>query len=121
MIKEISFLDISFLGFLESKNAFVKYLGYYIDGDIAGYIEYNDIYNTVDIVNVFVIEKYRRRGIARALMKKIISLDKKNITLEVSVLNKAAISLYEGLGFKRVALRKGYYNGVDAILMELIL
>lgn len=121
MIKEVNYFDIAKFGFLESKNDFVKYLGYLIDGEVVGYIEYNDIYDTIDIVNVYVLEDYRRRGIARCLMMEIISLDRKNITLEVSILNEAAIFLYESLGFKRVAIRKGYYNGVDAILMELIL
>ena len=40
------------------------------------------------------------------------------ITLEVNKENIPAIKLYRKLGFKDVAIRKGYYNGVDGILME---
>ncbi len=40
-----------------------------------------------------------------------------NITLEVSMLNKNAINLYEKLGFKKIAVRKNYYKDSDGILM----
>ena len=39
------------------------------------------------------------------------------VTLEVKKDNKNAIMLYNSVGFKEVAVRKGYYNGVDALLM----
>ena len=123
MIKEI---DGSLLSsFCEkSSNPFVKYLGY-IDGVIIGYIEYNDIYDTIDIVNVFVLKEYRNKGIGYALMSELISVSKtdlkKNITLEVNSLNFSAISLYQKCGFKKVGIRSGYYKGVDGYLMELIL
>ena len=44
-----------------------------------------------------------------------------NITLEVNKENTYAIKLYKKVGFKEVAIRKNYYDGVDGILMELIL
>ena len=40
-----------------------------------------------------------------------------NVTLEVKMDNINAINLYEKLGFKKASIRKGYYNGVDGILM----
>ena len=42
----------------------------------------------------------------------------KSITLEVREDNISAIKVYEKLGFKRKAIRKNYYDGVDGILME---
>ena len=39
------------------------------------------------------------------------------VTLEVKKDNKNAILLYNSLGFKPVSIRKGYYNGIDGILM----
>lgn len=118
MIKEVNG-DI--LG-LESVNPFTKYLAYY-DKEYLGYIEYNDIYDTIDIVNVFVYEKFRNKGVATSLLNYLIknNLDKKNITLEVSTLNDIAIKLYKKLGFRVVAIRRGYYKGIDGYLMELIL
>ncbi len=38
--------------------------------------------------------------------------------LEVDAANAAAIALYRGLGFERVAERKGYYRGRDALVMK---
>ena len=42
----------------------------------------------------------------------------KDITLEVKIDNVPAISIYKKFGFKKVAIRKNYYNGTDGILME---
>ena len=47
--------------------------------------------------------------------------EKLPITLEVSKENKAAIELYKKFNFNEVAIRKGYYNGVDGILMERVI
>jgi ribosomal protein S18 acetylase RimI-like enzyme len=40
------------------------------------------------------------------------------IFLEVSEENIGAINLYNKLGFKVISERKGYYNGIDAYVME---
>ena len=42
----------------------------------------------------------------------------KNISLEVNVNNIPAIKLYKKNGFIEKAIRKGYYQGIDGILME---
>ena len=42
----------------------------------------------------------------------------KDISLEVRENNIPAISLYEKNGFEKKAIRKGYYKGIDGILME---
>ena len=42
----------------------------------------------------------------------------KNITLEVKKDNLPAIHLYKSAGFEEKAIRKGYYQGIDGILME---
>ena len=41
-----------------------------------------------------------------------------NITLEVRIDNDIAISLYEKFQFKKIAIRKNYYQTKDAWLME---
>ena len=51
-------------------------------------------------------------------MKKFTSTVDKKITLEVNINNTIALNLYKKFNFKEVAIRKGYYNGIDAILME---
>ena len=48
----------------------------------------------------------------------MIELVEKNITLEVRKDNIPAINLYKKFNFQEKAIRKGYYQGTDGILME---
>lgn len=123
MIKEVDYSLLNKFNIKKSNNPFCKYIAYYLDKEIIGYIEYNDIYETIDIVNVFVEEKHRNKKIGTKLLKFLIdnNKDKSNITLEVNINNNAAIHLYEKLGFKKISIRKEYYKGIDAYLMELTL
>lgn len=63
---------------------------------------------TLAIQNVGVIPQERRKGLAKALLLKLISsLERYNInkiTLEVTAQNIAAIQLYRGLGFRKTKL-----------------
>jgi len=120
---DVSLLESFDVGFYS--NPFANYLGYFLDDEVVGYIEYNILYDRVEIVNIFVKEDKRNSKIGSSMLEYLInSLKRKNIyniTLEVSVLNVYAIKLYEKYGFERVAIRKGYYKGIDGILMELVL
>jgi ribosomal-protein-alanine N-acetyltransferase len=42
----------------------------------------------------------------------------KKIFLEVAENNMPARKLYERNGYKQIAIRRGYYNGIDAIIMQ---
>lgn len=104
-------------------NPFTKYLVYKLDNKIiVGVLNYTLIYDRIEIVNINVLEEYRRQKIASTLMEKLIENASNsgiiNITLEVNINNTSAINLYEKYGFKKRAIRKGYYNGIDALLME---
>ena len=48
----------------------------------------------------------------------MLELVEKSITLEVKKDNIPAINLYKKFGFQEKAIRQGYYQGVDGILME---
>ena len=50
----------------------------------------------------------------------MVSNGNKSITLEVNKNNIPALNLYKKFEFKEVAIRKGYYQGIDGILMERI-
>ena len=125
MVKKIDFNGLIDFNVQPTDNPFTCYLGYFEFDKILGYIEYNVLYDTIDIVNVFVKEEFRNKGIGSALLKELIDLAKnmslKNITLEVNVLNDAAIKLYKKFNFTVVSIRRGYYKGIDGYLMELIL
>jgi RimJ/RimL family protein N-acetyltransferase len=83
--------------------------------------------NHVGFMHLNVHPKFRRLGIATAMMKAAIAWAKKNpviekITLEVFGTNRPAIRLYEKMGFRRegkkvkeIKLEDGRY--VDVILM----
>lgn len=92
----------------------------YDDGIIKGLVNYDLIYDRIEINHIIVFDKYRNNGIASELMNYLINNnDIKNITLEVNCNNKPAINLYHKFGFKEVAIRKNYYyNGDDAFLMK---
>lgn len=78
-----------------------------------------------DIQSVAVVEHARRRGLARTLVRSLVDEARergaREIFLEVRVDNPNAASLYDSLGFERIAVRKGYYqpDDVDAQVMRL--
>ena len=95
-----------------------------INEKVVGFIIIKTILDEIEIMNVSIHKLFRRKGIAKELLIKIIEYAKQNniikINLEVNEKNIAAISLYEKLNFKQVGLRKKYYNRKDsAILMTL--
>lgn len=83
-----------------------------------GFLIYQLLYESAEIIDIFVIDEYRNKGIGKALINKMLENKQiEKVTLEVKNDNKNAIMLYNSLGFKPVSIRKGYYNGTDAILM----
>ena len=127
MIKEIS--DISIINkFLEKFNVSINDIGVfshyclYTDGDeIMGFLNYDLIYDRIEIAYIYIEEKYRKKGFASNLIEYLIDIAKEkkcsNISLEVNENNTSAINLYIKNGFIEVAKREKYYNGEDGILM----
>ena len=80
------------------------------------------MYDRYEIANIYVKKENRNQKIGSKLLEKVIKLGEqqqiKNITLEVKKDNVYAIKLYEKNKFKKVAIRKAYYDGTDGILME---
>ena len=103
-------------------NIFSKYFIYEEKNNIIGFINYSDLYDRFELNYIYVKEEYRNIGIASKLMDKMLEIgnDKSidNITLEVNINNESAIGLYKKYKFIERTTRKGYYNGVDGILME---
>lgn len=103
-------------------NVFTRYFIYLEKNNIIGFINYYDLYDRYEIANIYVKEENRNQKIGSKLLEKVIKLGEqqqiKNITLEVKKDNVYAIKLYEKNEFKKVAIRKAYYDGTDGILME---
>ncbi|HEY5649328.1 MAG TPA: ribosomal protein S18-alanine N-acetyltransferase [Nitrospiria bacterium] len=94
-------------------------------GPLTGYVCYWVVFDELHIMNLSVRPEYRRRGIGQALAAEAISdAWGKGVrlgTLEVRASNDAARGLYEKMGFKVEAVRKGYYREPreDALIMNL--
>jgi ribosomal-protein-alanine N-acetyltransferase len=79
-------------------------------------------YDTVwHVMNVAVDPGRRRRGIATAMISRVLERVEPDaqLTLEVRRSNAGAIELYERFGFRSAGVRRRYYqdNGEDAIVM----
>jgi ribosomal-protein-alanine N-acetyltransferase len=96
-----------------------------IDGQIVGYVLFWLLPGAIDIHNIAVHVDYRRRGIARLLLGKVLAEARNQssprVMLEVRRSNLAAQKLYQSLGFLTTGVRKGYYSddGEDALAMSL--
>lgn len=95
-----------------------------INDEIVGFAGIKKICTEIEIMNIVTKVDKRHLGIGTKLLHHLIDNAKqqnvKTINLEVNENNKYAISLYEKFNFKRIGLRKKYYNNTDdAILMAL--
>ena len=91
-------------------------------GEIAGYGGISMGYDTADIDNIAVSERYRRSGLGGKMLEELVSVARskgaQKVFLEVRVSNRAAMSLYLKHGFKGVYARTRYYtNGEDCLVM----
>ncbi len=96
-----------------------------LNDEIVGFVGTLKIIDELNIMNIATKVNKRSLGIASKLLSYIIDYSKsigcKSITLEVNENNLPAIHLYEKFNFKRIGLRKKYYNNTDnAILMTLL-
>lgn len=90
-----------------------------LDAYFCGWVVVDEFH----VGNVGVRPELRRRGLAKSMMDDAHRWARSRgaglAHLEVRAGNAAAIALYEGLGYRRVGVRKGYYadNGEDAHLL----
>jgi len=93
---------------------------------VIGYVAVVVRNNMGHVFSVAVVERFRRRGIGRALLKEAIDALRrrgiKDFRLEVRESNHAAQQLYRSLGFKEEGKIPGYYSdGEAALVMKLSL
>lgn len=114
---------------LLSKRAFAYHIarGHVIVADneeTAGYLLYFlDRYNNMRLYSLCVDVRFRKRGIADALvvemLKRAAVLACKSCYLEVGVANEGAITLYRRHGFETIKLIPDYYGeGLNAYKMQ---
>ena len=95
------------------------------DGQIAGYAGLWQILDEGHITNVAVAPKFRRQGLATAILDAFLAEGRargiRAFTLEVRASNTAAQELYRKFGFQSAGQRPGYYedNKEAAMIMWL--
>lgn len=100
----------------------VVYVAAEVDGVVVGYAGIWVILDEGHITNVAVHPDYRRHGIGREIVSRLLAFSEEEgveqQTLEVRPSNSGAIALYEGFGFQLAGRRKGYYadNHEDALI-----
>ena len=110
----------------ELRKDYITAIGIYLNNSIIGICVFHKIYDEVEIRYLTVHPAYKRRGLGKKLIYRILKYCKheniKKIFLEVSLNNKQALYFYDYLGFETISIRKKYYrNGSDALLKEKML
>lgn len=113
-----SFISLEYVEKELSVNPYGIFLLYVENDEVIGYLYYSDIYDRAEINQIEVNSIHRNHGYGKKLMDYFTKTVDKNLSLEVREDNTVAIKLYKEYGFEQVAVRKGYYNGTDGLLME---
>ena len=95
------------------------------DSNLAGFAVASCLcLEPAEIEGLVVDEKYRRRGLAsaliRACMERAAHAGASHMSLEVRASNAAALALYQRHGFSAVGRRRAYYSAPveDAVLLQ---
>jgi ribosomal-protein-alanine N-acetyltransferase len=82
---------------------------------LRAYCAFRLVLDEMHVMNVAVGPGARRRGHARWLlgfaMRRAARAGARRALLELRAGNRAALALYESLGFRRLGVRRGYYQG----------
>jgi ribosomal-protein-alanine N-acetyltransferase len=91
------------------------------DSRLAGYLVCSRYDQVWHLMNIAVDPPARRRGIASALLERMLERagPDQSYTLEVRTSNTGAIAMYERFGFRPAGTRPRYYRdtGEDAVIM----
>ena len=123
LIFSVPWSKSSFLDAVNSKDDI--YLVAEAEGVICGYCGLWGVVGEGQITNVAVSPEFRRRGIARLMLKELLKHAEADgiheFTLEVRESNVGAFTLYKQLGFEEVGIRKNFYSKPteNAIIMWL--
>lgn len=94
-----------------------------VDGSVAGFVVWRATCpSETEILNLAVQARFRRRGVAAALLRSVVRARPGEIFLEVRESNKAARRLYYSLGFEEAGTRPEYYEEPPeaAIVMRIL-
>jgi ribosomal-protein-alanine N-acetyltransferase len=102
----------------EIEKEYVKIRVYLENNKVVAFLMVENTDVETSVTNLVVSIDYRRKHIADKLLDDLFNnSDSKKFVLEVKSDNYPAVNLYLKHGFNKVGIRKGYYDGVDAITM----
>jgi ribosomal-protein-alanine acetyltransferase len=98
-------------------------------GDLAGYAVMMMAVDEVELLNISVLDSWRRCGLGAVLLgclcQRARSVGARRMLLEVRPSNQAGLGFYERQGFRQIGRRKNYYPAAggreDALVMEMML
>ena len=97
-----------------------------VEGDeVLGFAIYHVSFEESELFSIAVAEKYRSRGVGRALLERVLveaaRAGAEKMFLEVRRSNASARALYKSAGFAVCGERRGYYESPreNAILMDI--
>jgi ribosomal-protein-alanine N-acetyltransferase len=100
--------------------------GVFVTGDARAFAMGRVILDEAELLTIATHPNHRRNGLARAALAAFESVARARgatiAHLEVAADNAPATALYEGAGYARTGLRRGYYSraegkAIDALLM----
>ena len=90
--------------------------------EIIGYVGIWCLYETAELIRIAVNPSRQQKGVGKLLMTEILNCARdcgcERMLLEERCTNTPAQSLYRKFGFSEISVRKGYYDGEDASIME---
>ncbi|HUR35797.1 MAG TPA: ribosomal protein S18-alanine N-acetyltransferase [Vicinamibacterales bacterium] len=112
-----------YLSELEHRDVSFFYIARDAVGEPIGFCSCWLVLDEVHINNLAVLPERRRGGVATALLTRVLDdgagKGAHRATLEVRRSNEPALRLYEKLGFRVTAVRRGYYTRPDEDAMVL--
>ena len=81
--------------------------------EIIGYVSFFDIKNEIEIIKIGITKDYQRRNYGTFFINEMKNKGAQNIFLEASSKNIEAINFYYKNGFKKLGIRKSYYQVKD--------
>ncbi|MBO7218166.1 MAG: ribosomal protein S18-alanine N-acetyltransferase [Clostridia bacterium] len=108
---------------IKSAGSGIRFFVFFEEGKILGYVGLQITLDEGYITNIAVTEKFRDRGIGKALLSHLDKLSEELslsfISLEVRESNLSAIALYEKMGYSSDGIRPNFYENPreNAIIM----
>ena len=88
-----------------------------VGGELVGYFVLMVTVGEAHLLNLSIAAAWQRKGQGSALLMQALGVARergaRHLFLEVRPSNAAALALYERFGFRRIAVRRGYYPAHD--------